>query len=1127
MVPHAFYTPLMIFPPFRFILVCFLGCSLTGALSSQSVYPVKRNGQWGLMDGRGSLLLPPRYDLIGNPDEFGYLVVQDGEQLGLLGSGGRLVLAPAYEDVQVLDAGIIAVLENGRWRVIDERQRTLLPEGYLQLRPLGDGFLAYRRQRGWGVVARNGMNIVPAEYEEVIRRQDGYFETFTAGRRGLVSATGTVILAPLADEIILDTTGVFLYRNNNRWGGVDNAGRPLFRPNFVSYRHLGNDYLLMLGEEGHTVVLPRGQNRPFGLPPFAEALPFSQHYLAFRSQGKIGLLSRSGGSILTAQYDEIQPFSRALFRVKRASGWGLVGAGDVEALPAIYDYISPLAGRIATLRTGNRVGLTNFRGEVLREPIFDRVEVDFSTVRAFRGAENGTELTTFTVEEDGLLREGGASTQHFRIRVAGERNQDATGIYAEASTRLLPRYEWFYEAANRRWGLRSRNDGEVVIAPTFSEVEVLEDLGFSLVGLPKATEIELERTSFRANRVFGLLLNEEGILITELNLIDLRVEDWRRGNELARCLFDNGKFGLVDRNGRIVRRDLAYVGEFRDGLAPISVQGRISGSLDEEEVGIEPLADFFQSLRTGVFLTDYTSYDQEFARAARLVCRNCLWGYVSTNGTIKVPPRFTAVSEFRRGRAIVNLNGQNGLIDAEGRFLIPPAYARIEPVLMPQGQMAYRLHQPTQREGLIDTLGGFVIPPAYDAVGVPSEGLVAVRKGNKWGFLSRSGRAEIPFTFDAVKPFSQGVASVQNGSNWTYIDRKGEVLSKAAFTDIGTFSEGLAWVNTGEKIGFIDTSGQFLIAPQFEVAHDFDQGVARVVSDGKYGLIDHKGQWVLRPKFADILPFQANGVAIARLSGTQNRYVLIDQAGRTLTGLTTYRQIDSFREGLARVKDQNGFGFIDLNGREVISTTWGQAESFSGGRAVVRQNGRCGYIDASGELVIPTQYSRCLDFEDDRAVVYRSIHNAGLIDRNGRELISPSLDRMLHFREGRGLMRDQRQGFYFITDKAALYDGYYDEARPFYHGVAAIRQGDRWGLINRKGLPLIRPRFSAMEPFVGGMARVSVSRLFGLVDANGREILPANFSYLELVGEELFRVEIGNEMGYLTAGGRWVWPMAK
>lgn len=1116
--PHLQFTYFLLFITFFLSYASVLG---------QTVYPVKQSGQWGLIDARGKLLTRTTYELIGNPDQYGYLVVQQGDLLGLLGEAGKIVLPVRFADIQVLDAGIIAVLEKGEWRIIDPLGNTLLQSNYQQLRPLGDGLLAYRGPQGWGVISASGEHLVEPVFTDVKLLNFSCFQTRMGSKIGLINRKGQTILEAIADEVVLDTMGFVLYQEGGHWGAVSMAGKRLFSANYLTYAHLGTDYLLLTHNSDKQSVFSHRCSRVFQVPEGAEVVPFSENYLGLRYRGEMGLLNRCGDQVLTGVYQEIQPFSSAIFRTKTKDGWGLTAGGDQMVLAGPYEYISPLDGRAAVLKNAGRYGLVNYRGEELQPPVYDLVELTNNSVSAFTGKGNGASLTKFLVDAQGRLQESGSSNEHFQIRIGGASVEQPTELqkYLEQSNRLLDKYEWFYTAEDGRWGMRNRLDGSIALAPTFTQVEALPEFGFSLVGLSKSSEFTLERTTFRTTTSYGLLLNDAASLVTELILIDLRVEDWRAGSQVARCMFEDGRFGLIDRQGRIVRRDLVFMGPFQDGLASVTFEGKLTGTLEDDPRAITSLTSFMQGIKAKVSLSDYTTYDQEFARNANLVCKGCKFGYLNEAGTVTIQPLFTTMAPFRNGKAIVEMSNGTGIIDHNGLFTVPPAYDQIE-ALRAEGKTTYRLSVSTKQQGLVDTMGNFRLYPEFEDVGKISKELIAIKSGNSWGFVGQNGALVIPCQFDEVLPFSEGFAAVRKGLTWTHIDATGRVRSKEAYRDLGDFENGLAFASSKQRFGYIDTSGNYVIQPIFDRAFSFEQGVARVIVNGEHGLIDLVGNWVLRPKYANISAFQENGTAIVRLTGTQPRFSIIDRTGRQLT-TKTYRQIDPFSQDRALVRTESAYGYIDGRGREVIDPVWTQAESFQQGRAVVRQNGKCGFIDLNGSLVIPCKYSRCLAFDGDRAVVYQGTNQAGLIDRSGTEIIAPSLNRMLHFREGRGLMRDNRQGFYFITDKAALYDGYYDEARPFYHGVAAIRRGNNWGLINHKGLPLILPKFSFIEPFVNGLARVTLAARYGLVSQEGYQILPAEYSYIEAVTDDLIRVEKGNEVGYISATGKWIWPLAK
>lgn len=1104
---------------------------VAGNLRSQQVFPIKQDGLWGLMNTSGRLLLQPSFDLLGTPDAYGYLLVQRGDFVGLLGPDGREVLPLHYEDIQVVDEGLFSVFTKGNWQLINQNSNCLLDAGeYQQIRKIGQGYYAFRKAEKWGLINRKGEKISAAEYEDIRLLDVGFFKVRKASGEGLLNTRGKLVLIPEAEEIRLSSDTLIFYRKKGKWGANAASGEAVFTPAYDHYQRLGKDFLV-LQQQARTLVYSLACKRLFPLAAGERVLPFSANYLAITNKGQMGLLNNCGQRVLATQYQEVQPFSIAIFRVRQAGRWGLVAHGDQFVLDPVYDYISPLEGQLASLLLDNLYGLINFRGELLQSPRFSKVELEAQTIHAYtqaqQGASEGTQLQRYHLDAAAQLIDGAHSTAHYQIKIAGVKKTDELPSHEEKSSRLLPDFEWFYEAENRRWGLRDRHNGQLVYPPTFSEIEVLPGTDLTLVALPKTNAIELERTSFKTKLVFGLLLNSEGKLVTALDMIDLRLEDWKKGLTAARCMFDNGKYGLIDQQGRIIKRDLAYISDFQEGRAAVSIQGKLSGSLQPNASNaLAPMAHFLAGLRTSIFLLDYTSYDQAFAQEASLICEKCQWGFMSNDGEILVSPIFEAVQAYENGHAIVRQAGLYGLIDADGKWVVKPHNQAIDRLNQSKGAVAYRLQQHTKSEGLIDTLGRLLLPLRFDEIKQPSEGLMAVNQEGQWGYANDKGTIIIPFGYAGAKSFSESKAAVKTTEGWRHINGEGKPIYPHFFEEVGNFKEEMAWAgNRHSRRGYIDSSGTFVIPPSFQKAANFHQGVAIVQQDNAYGLINTKGDWVLKPKYAAIFPFQHNGIAIAQLAA--ERFVLINLEGQLLTNSRTYKSIEPFKEGLALVKNNSGYGFLNENGQEQISTSWPWAASFYHGRAVVKQNGKCGYIDTRGKLVVPCKYTQCWDFSDDRAAVFTNIHHAGLIDLQGKELIVPNLSRMIDYQQGISLMKNNKQGYYFFNTQAILSEVYYEEARAFRHGVAAVRSGGKWGLISPKGLPVVMPKFSEMESFEAGLAKVHIDRLYGLLGAKGQALLPPEFHLIEAVAPGLYRVEKDNEMGYFSDNGYWVWPMAK
>ena len=71
-----------------------------------------------------------------------------------------------------------------------------------------------------------------------------------------------------------------------------------------------------------------------------------------------------------------------------------------------------------------------------------------------------------------------------------------------------------------------------------------------------------------------------------------------------------------------------------------------------------------------------------------------------------------------------------------------------------------------------------------------------------------------------------------------------------------------------------------------------------------------------------------------------------------------------FFEGLALVKRNDKWGFIDKTGREVIPCKYDGADAFSNGLAAVCLNGKWGFVDKTGREVIPCKFDYVGNFSE-------------------------------------------------------------------------------------------------------------------------------------------------------------------
>ena len=322
-------------------------------------------------------------------------------------------------------------------------------------------------------------------------------------------------------------------------------------------------------------------------------------------------------------------------------------------------------------------------------------------------------------------------------------------------------------------------------------------------------------------------------------------------------------------------------------------------------------------------------------------------GFMDKTGKIVISPQFdSTLSEdgviFSEGLAAVYVGDKWGYIDKTGKFVIPPKFKQtFAPSLFHEGLAQVEIQEGTS--SFIDKTGEFVKALKFiEQRTVFSEGLARVSKGDKIGYVDKTGRFVIEARFDEAEDFSEGLAAVKVAvkvddtveSKFGFIDKTGRMVIEPQFSEARSFSEGLAAVTIysmdPKGYGYIDKTGKVVIAQQFDDAHSFSEGLAKIVMRGekfidKAGFIDKSGKFVIALQFEQ------------RPGGSSLNY-------------------RGFRDGLAAVEVNNKTGYIDKTGKMVIAASYDYGSEFRGGIAQVTsgleaKTQKSYYIDKTGKVI--------------------------------------------------------------------------------------------------------------------------------------------------------------------------------
>lgn len=303
-----------------------------------------------------------------------------------------------------------------------------------------------------------------------------------------------------------------------------------------------------------------------------------------------------------------------------------------------------------------------------------------------------------------------------------------------------------------------------------------------------------------------------------------------------------------------------------------------------------------------------------------------------------------------------------------------------------------------------------------------------------------------------------------DGETYVYFNSKGEVAVKPEVNveKASMFRDGLALVGVktdeGVRYGFLNMKGELEIRPQYLSATTFSEGLA----------------WVVEP----------NGAPKA-----------IDRKGEEVFSLPEVEEVMMFTEGLALFskKDSDGeqrMGYVDKKGKVVIEPFYKEVKPFSNGLAVVRTVDKYGYINRKGEMVIPEQFADASIFTGNFAVAGISRDHWGVIDKKGSFVINPKYGEITIDGNEFLVAENNRCG---IVDKSGntIVPMDFKILYPFYGKgyTMATLDGDKYGVVDRKGKYTVNPQFDFGFGFIGGVAVVVSGKQYGIIDAKGKYIV--------------------------------------
>jgi WG containing repeat len=280
------------------------------------------------------------------------------------------------------------------------------------------------------------------------------------------------------------------------------------------------------------------------------------------------------------------------------------------------------------------------------------------------------------------------------------------------------------------------------------------------------------------------------------------------------------------------------------------------------------------------------------------------------------------------------------------------------------------------------------------------------------------------------------------------------------------------------RYSMMESGGDWLTQPNYTGMLRVVDGFAAVETDGLCGYIDKRGKVTIPLQFSEARSFRDGMAAVRQTDSQGGGWGFIDKRGKFsfLDKAGEIEELRNYHEGLAGVKVRGKWGFLDKRQRGRVNPIYDEVRDFAGGCAAVRRGTEWGYIDVTGKE-LAWGFDGAWRFEDESLT--------------GAEGSSQNI------RTARlGLVRDD--GGYGYVDRTGQVkiEPRYQNALPFFRGLARVKCGESFAYINPQGRVVWDPRRVARYGINGLEVAPAVGRRWsGLPTGDGAWGEPYPFEY--------------------------------
>lgn len=1041
-------------------------------------------GYWGAVDVNGRIVIALQYTCIKNFSENKAFAINKTGKLCLISTNGTIIKEFAtYSDGDSFRGGYAIVSADGKHGLINGNGKEILSplDGYIHYTKNLNEFEItssfFGGKRGL-FITTTGLLVKP-KYNKIVEvKKDCVVVEVDQIGECLIDLLGCVFVEKDGKRITFPDwcigvkflrENLFLGRSDNgKWGLLDGTGETLCEPTFDNIGEIDNDIIPLIKKETITVGGWRKETKEitkYGLynvnskvliPVDYDVCPeCTNGYYKITSKGLLGVINEEGVVILNPEWKQIH-LSNGYYVVSKIikedysenERFGLTNLNGDLILETKYKAISVLRDGLYKVRENSTWSIFNDEGRITKET-YDEIDIEGNFIIVSKNGLSGRlneHAEKVIKSEEGnylILPSKFAWGYDFKDGIAkvlinGCENfiNKSFDIVVISENQIIPidksidhlvskdKNGNYIFVQDKKYGIINHS-GKTIIEAKYQYLSHLADKlyiagitkegdhgnSYGIIDIEDKTILAFEYSTIKpyGGKIPRSYWSWDNEYVTEQVEIPEEVHHW--------YVHKNG-YGLINRNGNVcIPSEYNDIQKFENGFFVKS--NNKYGVIDSDYTIIcEPKYSTIKSIGNGLWKVSIIT-SQAYDR------KNEVYGILDSHGKERLEPIYQFIGDVNenrvaKGRAIINLKGQLGLVDENYCILSEPQYEHISEFRNGKATVNRRIFK--QNMPGVDIVRGEI-----DINGVFTE-------------ISEIAKTEVQSNCDAnaINSNVKTIKTLKNG----YV-----VIQKEDPSPIYQYC------------AIIDKDNNIILPYKYHRIDELENGMFRVYLSkgygGNYGLLDHNFKEIIAPKYAHLLPIQDVFVASTGSSfyGPRENMGLID-SNECIVLPFEYSSIEFATCGLVWIHKEQKIGLATTDGKVLIFPQYGKIENFTNGFAKVNNghwyeyeedygrhsvrtvtefsDGKWGLINSDGILILSPVYDSITVLEDTQIKVSKQI---GIVSNNSNICVSG----VTNFK-GELLIKDCRGNYILASKKYDWQEDFNTEgqSKAYYKGNIGI-----------------------------------------------------------------------------------------